>query len=218
MKGLLIKDFKLLKNQKQFFIIMLIVSLLIGFGMGEPSFIISYLTVLLSLFATSTISYDTYDNGMPFLFTLPISRKIYVGEKYVFGLLDMLISLTVSCILAVFGYVVKGQSFDHGELFFLVVSTFCIVTLMLSLSLPIQLKFGPEKSRFALLLSYGICFALIFGLFSLLKSAGVDTDALLTNLSSASPLLFCLGALLLCGSAGVISYLVSLKIMEKKEF
>ena len=145
MKGLLIKDFKLLKNQKQFFIIMLIVSLLIGFGMGEPSFIISYLTVLLSLFATSTISYDTYDNGMPFLFTLPISRKIYVGEKYVFGLLDMLISLTVSCILAVFGYVVKGQSFDHGELFFLVVSTFCIVTLMLSLSLPIQLKFGPKK-------------------------------------------------------------------------
>lgn len=218
MKGLLIKDFKLLKNQKQFFIIMLIVSLLIGFGMGEPSFIISYLTVLLSLFATSTISYDTYDNGMPFLFTLPISRKIYVGEKYVFGLLDMLISLTVSCILAVFGYVVKGQSFDHGELFFLVVSTFCIVTLMLSLSLPIQLKFGPEKSRFALLLSYGICFALIFGLFSLLKSAGVDTDALLTNLSSASPLLFCLGALLLCGAAGVISYLASLKIMEKKEF
>ena len=197
---------------------MLIVSLLIGFGMGEPSFIISYLTVLLSLFATSTISYDTYDNGMPFLFTLPISRKIYVGEKYVFGLLDMLISLTVSCILAVFGYVVKGQSFDHGELFFLVVSTFCIVTLMLSLSLPIQLKFGPEKSRFALLLSYGICFALIFGLFSLLKSAGVDTDALLTNLSSASPLLFCLGALLLCGAAGVISYLASLKIMEKKEF
>lgn len=218
MKGLLIKDFKLLKNQKQFFIIMLIISLLIGLGMGEPSFIISYMTVLFSLFATSTISYDEYDNGMPFLFTLPISRKIYVGEKYVFGLLDLLASLIISCILAISGYAVKGLYPDHGELLFLIMSTFCIVTLMLSLSIPIQLKFGPEKSRAALLLSYGVCFALIFGLFSLLDFAGIDTDAMLTSLSSASPIRFCLGALLLCGAVGAISYLVSLKIMKKKEF
>ena len=33
----------------------------------------------------SSISYDEFDNGNAFLFSLPITRKDYVLEKYIFG-------------------------------------------------------------------------------------------------------------------------------------
>ena len=44
---------------------------------------VGYVTFIFTLFTVSTISYDEYDNGYPFLFTLPITRRQYVNEKYV---------------------------------------------------------------------------------------------------------------------------------------
>ena len=87
MKGLLIKDFKLMKNQKQFFLMILFFCIFFVVINGNPAFMISYLMVMCSFFTLSTISYDDFDHGMGYLFTLPVTRKIYVTEKYVFGLL-----------------------------------------------------------------------------------------------------------------------------------
>lgn len=87
MKGLLIKDFKLMLMQKNFFIIIIVVACLISISSQDPTFMIGFITLILSLFTVSTISYDEFDNGYPFLLTLPFSRKTYVLEKYVYGLI-----------------------------------------------------------------------------------------------------------------------------------
>ena len=82
MKGLLIKDFQLMKNQGKILIAILVV--IAAFGIiadGNSSFLTAYITIFLALFTTSTISYDEYDSGYLFLFTLPISRRGYVTEK-----------------------------------------------------------------------------------------------------------------------------------------
>ena len=42
---------------------------------------VGYVTFIFTLFTVSTISYDEYDNGYPFLFTLPITRRQYVNRK-----------------------------------------------------------------------------------------------------------------------------------------
>lgn len=218
MIGLLIKDFNLLKNQKQFFILMLVVCVILVSAMGEPSFIISYMTVIFSIFSVSSISYDTYDNGMSFLFTLPISRKTYVAEKYVFGALISLAALIVSCVLAICGYALKGIPFDHAELLFLLTAAFLIAVVMQSLSLPIQLKFGPEKSRVAIMLSYGAAFALLYGLVQLLEALHIDVNALLTDLSQQSPAVLVLCTIVLVAAFMLISFGISLRIMKKKQF
>ena len=93
MKGLLIKDFKLLKNQKQFFLTVSMMGIIFLVVSNNPDFVISYITIMISIFTLSTISYDQYNNGMAYLFTLPITRKEYVGEKYVFGLISTAASL-----------------------------------------------------------------------------------------------------------------------------
>ncbi|MBR5794701.1 MAG: ABC-2 transporter permease [Erysipelotrichaceae bacterium] len=86
MKGLLVKDLRLLLSQSRFYIILLIVLFVSGTS-TQATFVSGYIAVVFPMFAVSTISYDEYDNGNAFLFTLPFSRKEYVLAKYIFGLL-----------------------------------------------------------------------------------------------------------------------------------
>ena len=77
MKGLLIKDIKLLNNQKKQFILLLVMFVFLGFtGIFMPEFIMGYLPFTLGIFVMSTISYDDFDNGLSFLMTLPVTRNM----------------------------------------------------------------------------------------------------------------------------------------------
>ena len=99
MKAMLIKDWKLMKGQKQFGLILcvfLAVFVVINDNLG---FLISYMTLMASIFSISTVSYDEYNNGMVYLLALPISRRKYVEEKYLFCLLTSLIVSAVSLIV-----------------------------------------------------------------------------------------------------------------------
>ena len=87
MKGLLVKDIKYIKHQVNFFLLLFLIAIGVSFSSKEGSFIIGYLTFITSLFVLTTISYDEFNNGYAFLFTLPFSRKEYVIEKYIFGLM-----------------------------------------------------------------------------------------------------------------------------------
>ena len=56
MKGLLIKDVKLLKNQKQFFLVICIIGTLFLVTSNDPSFVITYMTLMFSIFTLSTMT------------------------------------------------------------------------------------------------------------------------------------------------------------------
>ena len=86
MKGLMVKDFHLLLTQSRFYMILLIVLFVAGTS-TEAMYVAGYISIVFPMFAISTISYDEYDNGNAFLFTLPFTRKEYVLSKYLFGLL-----------------------------------------------------------------------------------------------------------------------------------
>lgn len=88
MKGLLVKDFKILKLQKNTLFLFLFIAIWLTAFSDNASFIIGYFTFVFSLFSLSSISYDEFDNGNAFLFSLPITRIDYVIEKYYFALID----------------------------------------------------------------------------------------------------------------------------------
>ena len=58
----------------------------------NPTFAVVFITVMCTMFTVSTLSYDEYENGMAYLFTLPISRNTYVLEKYVFALVNSIVT------------------------------------------------------------------------------------------------------------------------------
>ena len=58
MKGMLIKDFSLLKGQKQFFMIAIMFAFIFLFLTDMAGFGVSYLMVMFTIFTLSTIAYD----------------------------------------------------------------------------------------------------------------------------------------------------------------
>ena len=46
MKGLLIKDLKLLKGQKNFFVVLIVIAIVLSVSMSSPSFVIGYMTFI----------------------------------------------------------------------------------------------------------------------------------------------------------------------------
>ena len=86
MKGLLIKDFRLIKVQKNFLFLIGAIGIGLALLSENTVYTIGFISFIFSMLSISTISYDELDNGNAFLFSLPVTRKTYTIEKYCFGL------------------------------------------------------------------------------------------------------------------------------------
>lgn len=214
MKGLLVKDLHLLLSQSRFYMILFIVLFLAGTS-TDATFVSGYISIIFPMFAISTISYDEYDNGNAFLFTLPFSRNEYVIAKYVFGLLLCIFgSLLGTSLVLIQGIMVHNLDFEM-----LVSSQFGTMVssiLVLSIMFPLQFKFGSEKSRVALIAIIGAIFFVITVGVKIFEKLNLDlstldfiwnNDALLLAILSILAILFI-----------YISLRMSMRIMMKKEF
>lgn len=218
MKGLLIKDLKLLMGQKQFFVTVCVLSFLFTFVNGDPTFAIPYVTMMLCMFSVGTISYDEYDNGGAYLFSLPITRKVYVAEKYVYGFGLCLAAIMVSAVFAVIVMIGKNSWMGNVEFLSILVVSIVLSAVVLDAMIPAQLKFGAEKSRVALM-GFVLVFYIIgyFG-FRFLESMGIDLEMVLVAFSGMT---LAVVIAVLCGIGIVItmiSNMISMRIMEKKEY
>ncbi|MGN0250280.1 MAG: ABC-2 transporter permease [Oliverpabstia sp.] len=218
MKGLLIKDFKLMKNQKQFFLMILFFCIFFIVINGNPAFMISYLMIMCSFFTLSTISYDDFDHGMGYIFTLPVTRKIYVTEKYVFGLLSSAAAAVLSLIV-LFAFLVTGyMDISIGELLSEVVGSMVVVLLIMILMIPVQLKFGSEKGRVPMLAVMAGAAAIGFAVIKILNAMNISVTEVMDMVIKNYPTLLAVGLCILLGIASIISFVVSLRIMRKKQF
>lgn len=217
MKGLLIKDFKLMKMQRKFFFVIVMISVGQALFSDSLSVPIGFATFVFPLFTLSTISYDEFDNGNAFLFSLPITRAGYVVEKYCFALILALSAWTISTLLVVIAGTVRG-GLDVMELVLTAAAILPVLFLILAVMLPVQLKFGGEKGRIALIIGIGAIFLLGFLATKISGLLGVDLLAALNSLPdmSVGMLAGCaigVTALILLGSA-----LLSIRIVRHKEF
>ncbi len=110
MKGLLLKDFALMKGQRRFFLMLLLIGMIPALAGGNVGFLTVYLPFGFCFFTISTISYDEIDNSLPFLLILPVSRREYAGEKYVYGIICGVGTL-VLCQLLGIGYGIFHDDF-----------------------------------------------------------------------------------------------------------
>lgn len=218
MKGLLIKDIKLMKNQKNFFFIMLFVAVAMLFAEFDSSFVVSYFTMIASMFVLSTISYDEYDNGYAFLFTMPFARKAYVKEKYMFSILMGGCAWGISVILS--GILTAIRSPQIGIMEWLPVDLLfiCMIFLFASVMIPVQLKFGGERGRVALLLAVGVAVIGGMGIIKLVEVLHLDIDTLLTFMSMLNMVQIGAAIAIFSITFLMISYQISCRIMKKKEF
>ena len=218
MKGLLIKDIRLMLGQKRFFLIVLGMGVMLMFSGDNPSSSMGYITMLLTIFSLNTISYDEHENGMSFLMTLPITRKIFVQEKYVFAGGLAIAAGAFSVILAYVVSTIRNIEVSLSEILVVGATLSAVSILIFAITLPLMIKFGSDKGRIALF----VVFAVIGVLVALLAKAAENPDILLMDIMvnfsemSAGMLVFiAVFALILMVLA---SYLVTVKIISKKEY
>lgn len=217
MKGLLIKDFKLMLMQKSFFIIIIVVACLISISSQDPIFMIGFITLILSLFTVSTISYDEFDNGYPFLLTLPFSRKTYVLEKYVYGLILGTGGWIVSVMICSLMLIVQGKPVTSDMLIgaFVILPMFLVIE---SLMIPVHLRFGGEKGRYALIACVGVLVVIGFVVMKIVEIFHIDVLPLILAIDALGPVMFMVILLMIGFLIMLVSLKVSLSIMNKKEF
>lgn len=219
MKGLLIKDFKLMFNQKNFFIlIVLILGATACFLDFDYYFLIGYFMFICSLFTISTISYDEFDNGNAFLFTLPFSRSRYVEEKYCFGILAGTCSWFLSFVITTIIQMINSNNFIFSDWMLSTLVMLPIMFVMLAILIPFQLKYGSENGRIAIIIFLGGGFVVCYLLANLLAQSQINFNALISFINNVDPLIILLIIFAICLAILFVSMKISKRIVLKKEF
>lgn len=215
MTGLLEKDFRLILQNRQQLIFWIVISVIIGFSQ-EGTFVMGYIPFCAVVFVTSLLAYDEADHGLQFLMTLPVSRRTYVKEKYFLCGGSTFLGWFIAMVLYFMSRAVHGQNLNVLEDMPLLLAFLPAFLLFLALMIPVQLKFGIEKSRFVLLGIGGFITTAAY-LASRISHQGILKE-MLAFLDSIGDVTFAvLGGVLTLVLVGV-SYLVSQKIMSKREF
>ena len=209
MKGLIEKDFLLIKSNVKLIVLMLFVfSIMAIQGQFDISFVVPFIMVMIFM---STFSYDEYNKWDAYAITIPNGRKNIVKSKYIASLILVVVSIIITFLLNyIIGLVNSNLDFDK---FISTLSGTAFATiLVLSIMYPFIFKFGIEKGRIGM---FVITFAIvgIVGLFS--KYVKVDFSNNLITIFNNYWFIFLPIVLL---AMLLISYNVSKKIYMKKEF
>lgn len=217
MRGLFVKDIRMALQQKKLFLVLIALSIVLNFN-SDSSFVIGYLTFVGTFFVINTISYDEYENGYSFLLTLPVKRKNMVAEKYLFGIFWGTLCFAVGCIIAVFFYVARNKTdfMLEGLTEALLVYFLCLI--FLSISLPVQYQFGVEKGKMVIMFVLGgICLVAYLGN-QMFKQAGYNIEQIAARLFSQHMVWMEAGLCAVTVVIVLLSTLLSIFIMNKKEF
>lgn len=205
MKGLMVKDLLLMKNQVRTLLLLVLCGAVMSIYF-VPQAVIFYLTVMGGTVAVGTLSFDEADKGFSYLLTLPVTRKGYAREKYLFTTLWTAGCALIGAAVCLLLSLAAGKPVSLEEICLSWLFSLLGVSLMTGLMIPFRLKYGSEKGRM-------ILFAVVFIL--LRRMSGTEMPAWAAGLNRPVSLVVLLFA---CILLFLLSERVSEGIMTKKEF
>lgn len=219
MKALLIKDLRLIFRQQRATLFMFLAVVLLITGATEnPMFGILYTVFLLPALLISTIAYDAFDNGMPYIMALPVSVKEYVAEKYALTVGGAVIVNIFATVFTTLVQMVKGGIVNPTELLVCAFTAQSVILIYSAIALPVNMRYGTEKGRMILIIM-AVAVGALFGSMGSLPETGEWT--LMIHAGSIWQLelagLFFL-ILIACIAVNAVSYYVCVKWIKRKEY
>ena len=206
MKGILYKDFLVLKKQGVIILGCLLLYGIIALFGGDDSSIFSFAVVFLgTMLPVTALAYDEQAKWDKYALSMPVSRTEMVVSKY----LLCLIVFAIAEILNLSVELIQKKGIIDMDAVLVSLAVLSLGILYVSVMLPLLFRFGVEKGRLMILL---VVFVPV-GIFMLLDWAGVSmpkSDTEITALLKILPVV-ALAAL-------ILSVLVSVAIYQKKEF
>lgn len=216
MKGLLIKDFCLLKNVMRTIILVNILAVFLSATKNNPLFIIAYVTFFFGYLSVTTISYDELDNGISYLMTLPITPKAYVRSKYILGLLMVFSgSLIGSVLISLVSFANTSMVLEPEEWTIIPIYLF-LSMITLSILLPVEFKFGMQKARIVIFAITGTFLAALVLIAHARDHLGLSFTGIRLPKWSITTWLGLAAAVTILLS--IISYGISVWIMQKRQY
>lgn len=216
MTGLLLKDFRYMLTQKSFILSVLVIGFVLSLTQEDNDlFVIGYLAFTGIVLGMTSITMDDQEHNLTFLFTLPLSRRSYVLEKYLFtflmGALFCCFALAVTLITRPFGIFQAPIGLIIGTTGGVLAGTLAFM----SITIPLQFKFGAERARIASFIAIGGFLAFVLAASLIINFA--DALPLLQAIADlGAPVLITIGCVCLLLCLGV-SIKCSLRIMKRKE-
>lgn len=204
MKGLLLKDWYMLKSYCRTFLLLVLVYATVSPALGNSSGFTMLLPCVLSgMISMTLIAYEEREKWNVYAATLPVSKAQAVSCKY---LVSLIVSSTVLCItlLSHTAAMLARHSFDITAISGLFITLVPLCLLPTALLLPFIFKLGSEKGRmmyYAIFVLFGIAVPLLSPE-NALRAIGKLTSAVIL---AASVLIF--GA----------SWLLSIRFYQKRE-
>ena len=154
MKGLLLKDWYMMKKYCRSYIIIAAVFIAVSFFSNDNMFFIFYPCLLCGMIPVNLLGYDERSRWMQYSGTLPYTRTQIVSGKYLIGLLAQLTILVVTGVAQAVKMTVAGN-FVFVDFAVLMLLMLIVSTLTSSICLPFVFKLGVEKGRTAYYIMIG---------------------------------------------------------------
>lgn len=213
MRALIVKDIRLFRSMKNVVLIYVaMIAASIIFGQKQMGvMLINLCVVMLTYLSMSTMSYDDFDNGMEFILTLPTLKKIYVIEKYVLAV----ITLVVMSIVGAGLLVALGLEFNAAILDIAPMAVIAIV--LVSINLPLTLKFGSEKTKMLTMILF-MGFGAAVGSLEPSVLNKLLNYSFVKKIMSLGKLQLGIGIGLIVVVIFIVSCCISIKVSENKEY
>lgn len=217
-KGLMIKDLRLIFSQMKLFLIVIAVWAVFMTVSLKEAFFVGYIALMFSFITLSTFNYDETDKGMCYLFTLPIKRKDYIKEKYLLGVMITIVPALTAVLFTCIPMIFINAKQELLDCIFSSIITIPAAIVLLALEIPLYIKFGQDKRRVVTMISIGIM-AACFGIFgSFYEMAGGNNVEITHSILGINIWLLAFLIILAAFGFTVLSYKISCFFMEKKQF
>lgn len=218
MKGLLIKDYKLMLGQKSFLGMAALMAVLYLTIYKDPIVAVIFITVMCTMFTVSTLSYDEYENGMAYLFTLPISRNTYVLEKYAFALVNSVVTGVIMYAMAYGAVKIRGLAISQSDMYSGLAGACFVSIIMISYMIPLYIKFGIEKSRIVSASGMAAIFLILYLGIKISKERNGSILKIVSRAEKLSDGIVILLIFAVSGYPNLLSVVCAMKCKKKREF
>lgn len=218
MKGLLVKDLRLMKANRNSLIMVLAICVIYGLVYGATqegvSMIVFLISFIVSNLAVGTITIDSSDNGMEYLMSFPNTKRYYVFEKYLFVALIVVLSTVVDVITSAI-ILMDGGSFGLN------ISLVVLMGVLIydAISMPIFIKHGAEKGRVYVFMIAAIIAVIGYGLISFADNIYVKKIMnVVSRFSNMDKNIIMLVGIIAVVCVYLLSMFISIRVVKKKSF
>lgn len=154
MKGLLLKDWYMIKKYCRSYVVIAAVFIAGSLVNDDNMFFVFYPCLLCGMIPVNLLAYDERSHWVQYSCSLPYTKEQIVSAKYLIGLLAQITVLIVTAAAQGIKMRING-SFELNDFIVLMLLMLTMATLTSSISLPFVFKLGVEKGRIAYFVMIG---------------------------------------------------------------